>query len=212
MPLRRENHTVASFRGLLYIKHGRVGTKSEGPDYWLQTFNAEYLLRFHERELFRPDFELEFHNRHIVEVQGDLDDNAIRVSAISTLPLSYIPRLDTRPHLGDALRLGLGERVALADAPVELALTGLNDSRCPIGAVCIRAGEAVLDLEVSIEQAAPQKIELTLKAGQPELAVAAVATVGAYRIDATRLDPYPTLSHSPVPEKSVATLVVTHAS
>ena len=30
---------MGTFKGLVYIKNGRIGTKSEGPDYYLQTFN-----------------------------------------------------------------------------------------------------------------------------------------------------------------------------
>ncbi|MEM6106580.1 protease inhibitor I42 family protein [Mycobacterium sp. 050272] len=71
------------FEGFLYVKLGRVGTKSEGPDYWLQTRDGEYLLHFHERELFKPDFELEFYNRHVVELEGELEKpNLIRVDAL----------------------------------------------------------------------------------------------------------------------------------
>ena len=40
-----------TFKGLLYVKHGRIRNKSEGPDYWLQTLDREYLLRIHERKL-----------------------------------------------------------------------------------------------------------------------------------------------------------------
>lgn len=71
------------FEGFLYVKLGRVGTKSEGPDYWLQTRDGEYLLRFHERELFLPDFELEFYNRQVVEVEGEFEKpNVIKVVAL----------------------------------------------------------------------------------------------------------------------------------
>ncbi|HTX97402.1 MAG TPA: hypothetical protein VME67_22730 [Mycobacterium sp.] len=206
-----------TYRGLLYIKHGRLGTKSEGPDYWLQTADGEYLLRFHDRAAWEPDFELEFYNRRIVEVDGEqpgeLDDRTISVTGLWALPVTYIPRKDTQPHLGDAIRLGLRERVALADAPVELELTRINDSRCPIGAFCIWAGEAVLDLEVTLDSATPEEIQLTLESGKSELAG---ATVGSYRIEAKRLDPYPVLHqmgserYPTELEKSIATLVVTH--
>jgi hypothetical protein len=40
-----------SLRGLLYKKHRRIGTRSEGPDYYLQTAYAEYLLELNERDL-----------------------------------------------------------------------------------------------------------------------------------------------------------------
>jgi hypothetical protein len=43
---------MATFKGLVYIKHGRIGTKSEGPDYYLQTFNMEYLLKYADKDLW----------------------------------------------------------------------------------------------------------------------------------------------------------------
>jgi hypothetical protein len=30
---------METLKGLVYIKQGRIGTRSEGPDYYLQTFN-----------------------------------------------------------------------------------------------------------------------------------------------------------------------------
>ena len=29
---------METFEGLVYVKHGRIGSKSEGPDYYLQTW------------------------------------------------------------------------------------------------------------------------------------------------------------------------------
>ena len=86
-----------TFKGLLYVKHGRIGTKSEGPDYWLQTLDREYLLRIHERKLWAPDFELEFYNRRIVEVEGQLerhDGEYINVIGLEILSASYLHELE----------------------------------------------------------------------------------------------------------------------
>ena len=72
-----------TFRGLLYVKHGRIGTRSEGPDYHLQTAKADYILQLNERELWKCDYELEFHCRRIVVVTGKMiDKTAIQVSEI----------------------------------------------------------------------------------------------------------------------------------
>lgn len=34
---------METFDGLVYIKNRRIGSKSEGPDYYLQTWDREYL-------------------------------------------------------------------------------------------------------------------------------------------------------------------------
>lgn len=73
-----------TFEGFLYVKLGRLGSKTEGPDYWLQTTDREYLLVLHQRDdLSRPDFELEFYNRSAVRVEGELEgSDVVRVSGI----------------------------------------------------------------------------------------------------------------------------------
>ena len=59
------------FQGLIFIKHGRLGTRSEGPDYFLQTWKRDFLLVYDEkRHPWLPDYYLEFFNRKIVEVTG----------------------------------------------------------------------------------------------------------------------------------------------
>lgn len=77
--------------GLIYIKHGRVGTRSEGPDYFLQSFERDYLLRFRERTPWQPDFELEFYNRAMVEVEGELRDDTLKVASIREILSPMIP-------------------------------------------------------------------------------------------------------------------------
>ena len=47
---------MGTFKGLVYVKHGRVGSKSEGPDYYLQTCDGEYLLKYVDRCLWKPDY------------------------------------------------------------------------------------------------------------------------------------------------------------
>lgn len=41
--------TLNSYKALLYVKHELVGDKSEGPDYYFQTFKADYLLQYKRR-------------------------------------------------------------------------------------------------------------------------------------------------------------------
>ncbi len=61
---------METFEGLVYVKHGRIGTKSEGPDYYLQTWENEYLLKYGDRgpwELDESSFKSQtFLNSHIL--------------------------------------------------------------------------------------------------------------------------------------------------
>ena len=83
------------FKGLVYVKHGRIGSDSEGPDYYLQTFDREYLLEYSDRYLWEPDYYLEFFCRKFVEVTGELDEatkNTIKVKSIKEICVGFIPR------------------------------------------------------------------------------------------------------------------------
>ena len=86
---------MATFKGVVYMKHGRVGSRSEGPDYYLQTKKKDFLLKYHERNLWEPDYKLEFFNRRMVEVEGELDgDGNIRVKNIHEIYEALIPEQD----------------------------------------------------------------------------------------------------------------------
>jgi len=88
------------FKGLVYVKHGRIGSKSEGPDYYLQTWDMEYMLKYADRNLWNPDYYLEFFCRDFVEVSGEVYTETIEGRTISVIKVtsicqicgSYIPR------------------------------------------------------------------------------------------------------------------------
>lgn len=81
------------FKGLLYIKHGRIGTKSEDPDYYLQTNKGDFLLQYKERNLWEPDYHLEFYCRKMVEVTGEIREKTIiQVEHIKEIRELLIPR------------------------------------------------------------------------------------------------------------------------
>lgn len=70
-------------RGLMFVKQGRIGTRSEGPDYYLQTKDHEYkLARKTEEHVFRPDYYLEFFNRKWVEIDAELQQDELVVKGI----------------------------------------------------------------------------------------------------------------------------------
>ena len=79
------------FGGLVFVKHDRIGTRSEGPEYYLQTKDSEFHLIYNRELLFRPDYYLEFFCRKMVEVTGTLDENDIQVENISEVCEQLIP-------------------------------------------------------------------------------------------------------------------------
>ena len=83
---------MLTLRGLVYVRHGRVGTRSEGPDYMLQTDHGDLALRYTERYLWQPDYKLEFYARRMVEVHGEmLGDSAVQVTDIQEILSPAIP-------------------------------------------------------------------------------------------------------------------------
>jgi hypothetical protein len=83
---------MTTFKGLVYVKHGRVGSRSEAPDYYLQTKKKELILQHSDRELWKPDYKLEFFNRRMVEVEGEpAGDDILRVKSIHEISDPLIP-------------------------------------------------------------------------------------------------------------------------
>jgi len=66
----------------------------------------------------------------------------------------------------------------------------VSDSRCPQGAQCVSAGEAVVALDGRILKATPQSFEVRLQGGEAPDSIVWTAFEG-YRIRLIRLDPYP---------------------
>jgi hypothetical protein len=62
---------VETLEGLVYVKHGRIGTKSEGPDYYL-----------------------EFFCRKFVEITGELDKETsiMKVTKVKEICVGHIPK------------------------------------------------------------------------------------------------------------------------
>lgn len=204
---------MSKLSGLVHVKHGRVGTRSEGPDYLLQTRDQDYLLLYRERQLWRPDYELEFYNRQMVEVEGELLDGRIfQVTSIKPILSANLPRQgQVSTGLGEPLQLACGQSIRLEEVGIELAFVAVEeDSRCPKGAQCIWEGRAVAAFTLVTEGGTALSFSLELRAGHPE---GAVAEVGGYRVELCAVEPYPVLGQPPVPtELYVATLVVSALS
>jgi hypothetical protein len=80
-----------TFRGLVYVKHGRLGTRSEGPDYYLQTAKEDLVLMYGDRHLWEPDYRLELFGRRMVEVQGTVDGRTLQVESIREILSPHLP-------------------------------------------------------------------------------------------------------------------------
>lgn len=79
--------------GLLYVKHQNVGTRSEGPAYFLQTAKGDLPLAMNERAPWQPDYELEFYTRDMVEVDGVMDGPLLRVHGLHRISSPMIPAM-----------------------------------------------------------------------------------------------------------------------
>ncbi len=76
-----------TIKGLVYVKHGAVGSKSEGPEYHLQSSKSDYRMVLHQRNPWEPDFELEYYSRRIVVVTAEqVEPGLIKVQNISMSP------------------------------------------------------------------------------------------------------------------------------
>jgi hypothetical protein len=62
---------MKTWRGLLYVKFGHIGTKSEGPDCFLQTAKQELSSQLNERHPWEADCHLEFDDRQSAAIIGD---------------------------------------------------------------------------------------------------------------------------------------------
>ena len=77
---------MAGFKGLLYVKQAAVGSKSEGPVYYLQTKDREYTLIYGERHPWELDYKLEFFVRSLVKIEGEVvKENQIQVKDITEI-------------------------------------------------------------------------------------------------------------------------------
>lgn len=195
----RDPSTTETFKGLVYVKIGRIGSRSEGPDYFLQTARGEFPLRYQDRHLWQPDYHLEFFNRRMVKVIGSLDDKLITVKAIEEIWTPVMPR-PTQVNLAVGGFAKVGD---IAIGFVEIT----EDSRCPTGAACPRAGQVTAALWVSRGESGPgpdaERFTLTVGEGDP-----GTKTVLGKCFTLLHVEPYPAVGIRIDPKQYAITLDV----
>ena len=105
--------------------------------------------------------------------------------------------------IGAPFDLRAGATAALPDGLTIKFETVRSDSRCPMDAVCVWAGEAIVALSVAKATGGPEARELSTTPGGSAI------TYAGYTISLTGLTPYPRASQAIRPGDYVATLVVT---
>ena len=115
---------------------------------------------------------------------------------------------DAGPNLGALdrpVQLAYQDQVTLRGEELMIAFTALDeDSRCPIPATCIAAGQATMNIALSKPDAPVEPRTLTLSPA----AGSNVTSYEQYTITLLKLTPYPMVGHHPLPSDYVATLVV----
>lgn len=87
---------------------------------------------------------------------------------------------------GQSVQLQVEQTAIVAGSTVRVQFIRAADSRCPVDAVCITAGAAVIDLMLS--GSGPTQA-VTLQLGPKPI----TATYGGLLLEATALDPFPSL-------------------
>jgi hypothetical protein len=199
----RGPQAIDTFKGLVYAKHGRVGTRSEGPDYYLQTTRGDFLLRYEQRNLWEPDYHLEYFDHRMVAVSGALNDKIITVKALEEILAPLLP-----PEKARRMKFTVGDSTTIDN--VTFGFGGITeDSRCPTGTVCMWEGQAVAALWASCgaSRLGPEveSFSLTLRAAQPDLAT---KTVLGMRFTLLAVEPYPDPAVRKDPKRYEITLQV----
>lgn len=105
--------------------------------------------------------------------------------------------------LDQAFSLKHGQAALIKAAGLKIRFTAvIEDSRCPQGEQCIRAGNAKVELELKHDKEKPMIIRLDTAAGLQE------ATYQGYTVKLVSLDPYPKASAAIRPADYTATVVV----
>lgn len=103
--------------------------------------------------------------------------------------------------------VGLARPATLAPERLTLRLTGVQDSRCPVGAACLWAGHAAVTVSVSRPGTAAQSVVIGT-AAPANLNLPGEATLGPYTFALRELTPRPTAAGGVPLSRYTATVVV----
>lgn len=101
----------------------------------------------------------------------------------NTLPKMHQKQSQTNEQLGPEISISAGETLTYQN--LNIRVTSVEDSRCPIGEQCIWAGQMVVTLEVSGETGKKEEVKLIRKR-EPEM----VSTFG-YSLFLLDVQPHP---------------------
>jgi hypothetical protein len=129
----------------------------------------------------------------------------MRVAGIIAVLAATACSSDPTAPLNRAFTLDVGQTVSVDDAELSIKfLRVTEDSRCPLNAQCVWAGNGQIEVEVR-DDGQPNKLTLNTMEGAKEV------VVGRYRIQLVSLDPKP-LAGQPIPPGNYrATLKVTRS-
>ena len=111
-------------------------------------------------------------------------------------------------RLGQPFNLKQGQEVWLRGTDLRIKLLGVADSRCPVNARCISAGNGVVTLDVSINR---DHETLTVNTGSTP-ALPNEQNYRGYKISLVALNPFPGTVRGPAAANHVATLNVTRST
>jgi hypothetical protein len=107
----------------------------------------------------------------------------------------------TPPPFSEKVELHPKELVQGIDGRLNLLLVDVNDSRCPLEALCIWQGMAEVEIEANVDGGATQTVKLSTLDQEAE-------QVGDYSLKLVTVEPYPSLTAENPPPTVVTVLVV----
>ena len=105
--------------------------------------------------------------------------------------------------LGQSFALKPGQQAAISSEKFVIRFASVSeDSRCPKGEQCIVAGNARVELEVTVGGAEPELLELNTSRAP------SIADMGGFRVALVTLEPYPVSGRQIRPEEYLASVSV----
>lgn len=139
---------------------------------------------------------------YFVFVENELTNEMELLGSGCTKPTTDIPVY----QLDETFKLKKNTTCIIKDTGLEVELLDINDSRCPEGVQCVRAGEAVVKIEVKGINGENQTI--TLAVPDADTDYKSVAEVGGFTITLLNVYPYPSENDNQDTKTQWAELIV----